>query len=105
MITLLLDNQKDIFLNYRIYVDVVFNHMTGDHEANTGTAGSTANFSIFSYPAVPYKMKHFHHPICDINNYDNATEVCLETLFFFLETEKINPVFRHVYVCHKILST
>ncbi|XP_026735020.1 alpha-amylase 2-like isoform X2 [Trichoplusia ni] len=59
----------------RIYVDVVFNHMTGDHEANAGTAGSTANFSTFSYPAVPYKKKHFHHPVCDINNYDNATEV------------------------------
>ncbi|XP_052747661.1 alpha-amylase 2-like isoform X1 [Galleria mellonella] len=59
----------------RIYADVVFNHMTADNSNNIGTAGSTADFKKYSYPAVPYTEEHFHHPFCAINNYNNVTEV------------------------------
>ncbi|XP_070169478.1 alpha-amylase 4N-like isoform X1 [Polyergus mexicanus] len=58
----------------RIYVDVVFNHMTGDHKVTMGTGGSTANTFNFSYQAVPYTRVDFHTP-CEINNYQNATNV------------------------------
>lgn len=60
--------------NVRIYVDVVFNHMTGNHINALGTDGSAANTFNFSYPAVPYGQKDFHAP-CEINNYQNATNV------------------------------
>lgn len=60
--------------NVRIYVDVVFNHMTGDSVGALGTDGSTANTFNFNYPAVPYNRSDFHTP-CDINNYQNATNV------------------------------
>ncbi|KAI8436628.1 LOW QUALITY PROTEIN: hypothetical protein MSG28_010128 [Choristoneura fumiferana] len=36
----------------RIYADVVVNHMSGNNENNAGTAGSTADFQKYSYPAV-----------------------------------------------------
>lgn len=58
----------------RIYVDVVFNHMTGNHKVAVGTSGSTANTFNFSYQAVPYTRVDFHTP-CEINNYQNATNV------------------------------
>jgi len=58
----------------RIYVDVVFNHMTGNHDVAEGTGGSTADTYDFSYPAVPYFRYDFHTP-CAINNYQNATNV------------------------------
>ncbi|XP_050462478.1 alpha-amylase 2-like [Cataglyphis hispanica] len=58
----------------RIYVDVVFNHMTGDHKVALGTGGSIANTYNFNYSAVPYTRVDFHLP-CAINNYNNATNV------------------------------
>jgi len=58
----------------RIYVDVVFNHMTGNHNDAKGTGGSTADTYDFSYPAVPYSQYDFHTP-CAINNYQNAANV------------------------------
>lgn len=48
----------------RIYVDVVFNHMTGS--GDTGSAGSRANLATRDYYAVPYSAEHFN-PRCDIN--------------------------------------
>lgn len=60
--------------NVRIYVDVVFNHMTGNHVSALGTNGSTANTFNFNYPAVPYTRKDFHTP-CTIDNYQDATNV------------------------------
>ncbi|CAG5008916.1 unnamed protein product [Parnassius apollo] len=59
----------------RIYADVVVNHMTGDHNGNRGTGGSTADFVNYFYPAVPYTREHFHYPFCAIENYNNATQV------------------------------
>ncbi|PZC79579.1 hypothetical protein B5X24_HaOG216244 [Helicoverpa armigera] len=62
----------------RIYVDVVFNHMAIPQNTNkvyNGTGGSTAVIDEYSYPAVPYTEEHFHHPVCEVNDYDNATEI------------------------------
>lgn len=58
----------------RIYADVVINHMTANPKNNLGTAGSTADFQKYEYPAVPYSIHDFHAP-CIINNYNVATEV------------------------------
>lgn len=62
-------------VDVRIYVDIVVNHMSGDANPAVGTAGSTANTSSRSYPAVPFSFADFHQPVCSINNYNNATEV------------------------------
>ncbi|XP_036334214.1 alpha-amylase A-like [Rhagoletis pomonella] len=58
----------------RIYVDVVFNHMSGDNANARGTGGSTADPSSKSFPAVPYSNNDFHKS-CGINNYNDATQV------------------------------
>uniref|UniRef100_W8BYH3 Alpha-amylase n=2 Tax=Ceratitis capitata TaxID=7213 RepID=W8BYH3_CERCA len=58
----------------RIFVDVVFNHMTGDNVNARGTGGSTADPSNKSFPAVPYSNLDFH-PTCSINNYNDKYEV------------------------------
>lgn len=58
----------------RIFVDIVFNHMTGKTGAINGTGGTTANVSAMSYPGVPYGPDDFHWP-CTINNYNDANEV------------------------------
>lgn len=64
---------SNIFL-CRIYVDVVFNHMTGDWRNATGTGGSTADPYNKYYPAVPYTKEHFH-PTCRVTNYQDAYNV------------------------------
>jgi alpha-amylase len=56
----------------RIYVDVVFNHMTGS--AEIGSAGSRANLATRDYYAVPYTREHFN-PVCQIHNWANPIEV------------------------------
>lgn len=58
----------------RIYVDAVINHMTGEPPENVGTAGSTAVFSEWNYPAVPFNRQHFNWPHCVINGIDYATD-------------------------------
>ncbi|XP_014213120.1 alpha-amylase-related protein-like [Copidosoma floridanum] len=58
----------------RIYVDVLLNHMSADHEDATGTAGSPARPHERHYPAVPYSREHFHDT-CSINDYGNVHEV------------------------------
>jgi alpha-amylase len=58
----------------RIYVDVVFNHMSGDHNNAMGTGGSRANTYNFSYPSVPYTRNDFHS-VCSITNYQDAANV------------------------------
>lgn len=55
----------------RIYVDVVFNHMTGTHKVNQGTSGSTANPERFHFPAVPFNSTDFNDA-CQIgSNYND----------------------------------
>ncbi|XP_011639361.1 alpha-amylase-like isoform X2 [Pogonomyrmex barbatus] len=58
----------------RIYVDVVFNHMSGNWNNARGTGGSTANTYDFSYPAVPYSRTDFHSP-CEAKNYQDPGNV------------------------------
>ncbi|KAI4480204.1 hypothetical protein M0804_010565 [Polistes exclamans] len=58
----------------RIYVDVVFNHMTGNHKDAVGTGGSKADTDKLEYPAVPYTAKDFHSR-CDITDYSNPSNV------------------------------
>ncbi|XP_072767059.1 alpha-amylase A-like isoform X2 [Anoplolepis gracilipes] len=58
-----------------IYVDAVVNHMTKDAQPAYGTGSSSADTSKFDYPEVPYNSKDFHTPPCQIQNYNNATEV------------------------------
>lgn len=57
--------------------------MTGNNENNIGTAGSTADFQKYSYPAVPYTQEHFHHPYCSINDYNDASQVSHLYVFSF----------------------
>lgn len=49
--------------------------MTGDNKDNIGTAGSTADFPNYEYPAVPYRREHFHYPHCHVDDYNNALNV------------------------------
>lgn len=58
-----------------IYVDVLLNHMSANQGNATGTGHSMADTNALDYPGVPYKEIHFHHPICSIENYNNATNV------------------------------
>ncbi|KAL1137765.1 hypothetical protein AAG570_009461 [Ranatra chinensis] len=58
----------------RIFVDVVFNHMSGDAPNARGTGGSPADPKNKYYPAVPYNKSHFHST-CSIESYQNAHEV------------------------------
>lgn len=39
-----------------------------------GTAG-TKNSGGYDYPGVPYSSNDFNHPICTIQNYNDANEV------------------------------
>lgn len=59
----------------RIYVDAVFNHMTGDHAEALGTGGSSANTYDRAYYSVPYTSEHFNNPPCGINNYNDPVNV------------------------------
>lgn len=56
----------------RIYVDVVFNHMTGI--GTIGSGGSTADPANRNYPAVPYTIEHFN-PKCDITEWNNVYHI------------------------------
>ncbi|KAJ4444269.1 hypothetical protein ANN_06061 [Periplaneta americana] len=58
----------------RIYVDVVLNHMSGNHPNASGVAGSIAYPVNLSYPAIPYGPQDFHTP-CGINNYNDPGNV------------------------------
>jgi len=55
-----------------IIVDGVVNHMSASGNG-VGTGGSS--YSGQSYPGVPFSSQDFHHPICDIENYGDPTEV------------------------------
>lgn len=58
----------------RIYVDIVFNHMSASQSSVVGTAGSTADPNSKSFPAVPYSSLDFHST-CSINNYNDVNQV------------------------------
>lgn len=79
---------------FRIYVDVVFNHMTGETKDAVGTGGSRANTSSKQYPTVPYAYEDFHTS-CSINNYNDAYNVRYCELSGLKDLKQ---------VCSKILS-
>lgn len=58
----------------RIYVDVVFNHMSADSANPIGTGGTRANPAAKDFPGVPYNVTDFH-PTCAINNYSDPFNV------------------------------
>ncbi|KAI4459920.1 alpha-amylase [Holotrichia oblita] len=58
----------------RIYVDVVFNHMTGNSGTVYGTGGSIGYSDSKYYPAVPYGSNDFNSD-CGITNYNDAINV------------------------------
>jgi alpha-amylase len=58
----------------RIYVDVLINHMTGDHDNIVGTGGSTANTVQRNFPAVPWTPADFNTR-CTIVNWNDPAEV------------------------------
>lgn len=58
----------------RIYVDILLNHMAAYNDPGVGTAGSTANFLIPEFPAVPYGANDFNED-CDIYDWNNIYQV------------------------------
>jgi alpha-amylase len=58
----------------RIYVDILLNHMSGDHINNIGIGGSRADPSNRDYPMVPYNQTHFH-PTCQVNDFQNVENI------------------------------
>lgn len=56
----------------RIYVDVVFNHMTGI--GTIGSGGSTADPARRDYPAVPYRDEHFNR-FCTITDFRDPVQL------------------------------
>lgn len=63
------------FFCFRVFVDVILNHMTSNKDNCQGTATSSCDTKEFSYPAVPYMKEHFNQPLCQIKDYFNITEV------------------------------
>lgn len=57
-----------------IYVDIVFNHMTGKPGKIIGTGGSIANTETLDFPGIPFNASDFHYR-CPIKDYNNPVEV------------------------------
>lgn len=72
----------------RIYVDIVFNHMTGEKGSIVGTAGSTANVDKLDYPGIPYGPDDFHYA-CTVDNYQDPGNVRNCRLVGMFETREI----------------
>ena len=62
------------FVVFRVYVEVVLNHMTRDVGSVNGSAYSHADTSVLRYPAVPYKKSDFHEA-CDIKDENDIDQV------------------------------
>jgi len=56
-------------------VDVVFNHMTANHQNAIGLDGTTADTYNQQYPGVPYEPEHFNQPMCGITNWNDPINV------------------------------
>lgn len=74
-----------LYLIYRTYVDIVLNHMTGDHDGAVGTGGSTAQTYNKDYPAVPFHNDDFH-PTCSLDNYNDPNQVMISLIVFTLRS-------------------
>ncbi|XP_026320593.1 alpha-amylase 2-like isoform X1 [Hyposmocoma kahamanoa] len=80
----------------RIYVDAVINHMTGEPPSNVGTAGSTAVFNQWYYPAVPYWREHFNYPVCSIADSDWTQNAANIRNCEFIGLKDLNQANEHV---------
>lgn len=73
----------------RVYVDVVFNHMTAIWGNVTGSGGSLAYTKDLYYPGVPYRPEHFHE-VCAMKPSDytfNATQVSYGAAIIWIEAQ------------------
>lgn len=59
---------------FRIYVDVIPNHMTGNIEDPVGSGGAFADPKNMDYPSIPFSADDFHQPPCVMVNYSDPTE-------------------------------
>ena len=59
---------------FRIYVDLVINHMAALGHNGTGTAGSSYDANNYEFPGVPYEAQHFNQQ-CDMNSSTNVPVV------------------------------
>lgn len=57
-----------------VYVDIVFNHVTGKVGKVIGTGGSVADTDTLDFPAIPFNASDFHTR-CPIKDYNNPIEV------------------------------
>lgn len=73
----------------RIYVDVVFNHMSALHRDTIGTGGSLADPLQRYFP--DFRLEHFNQPICAINDYTNRHEVRNCELVGLRDLNQTNP--------------
>ncbi|KAK7792215.1 hypothetical protein R5R35_000495 [Gryllus longicercus] len=62
------------YVGVRVYVDVVFNHMTGPLKPARSIAGTSADGINRNYPEVPFHSNHFN-PKCDIHTYNDVNQV------------------------------
>lgn len=86
----------------RIYVDIVINHMTGDHATAVGVGGSTADTYNLQYPAVPFGPNDFNQPQCGIDNYEDPNNVCNEgKLLNLLKRPRRKMAFEFLTLLHK----
>lgn len=83
----------------RIYVDIVVNHMAAPQPTSPaiGTAGSEADPLARDFPAVPFNKSDFHQT-CQIQNYQNATEVRVCELSSLPDLDQSNLVVREKIV-------
>jgi hypothetical protein len=68
---------------FRIYVDVILNHMAGNMQDAKGTGSSTAEPDKLLYPEVPYGPEHFNKPPCEMKDWQNVTQVTNSFCFIF----------------------
>lgn len=84
--------------NVLVYADIVMNHMTAYARGDSiGTAGSRCNYNKKLYPAVPYGPGDFH-AACNINDYQNPSEVRNCQLNTLLDLNQTQPHVRNMIV-------
>ena len=88
-VTSLSYNTKSLFIDFRIYVDAVINHMVGAGSEGTGTGGSYFNGNSLDFPGVPFGPNDFNccqcamctTGSCDIENYHDVDQVKVFTFY------------------------
>lgn len=83
-------------VSYRIYPDVIFNHMSGGG-GGQGTGGSSTSSGSRNYPAVPYGVDDFNKPICGISNYNDVNQVRNDSISFLILLRYSNSKFYIIF--------